>query len=104
MLWLRYGKIRTEIERLPLAKPRFAKKWQSSRKSGQRSDWRERLSILYPIEQLRETGLIPFGRRTYQLMESFWPGLLTVASGMASFRKELSNPISFWIPASCPLK
>ena len=27
----------------------------------------------YAIEQLRETGLILFGRRTYQLMESFWP-------------------------------
>ena len=27
----------------------------------------------FAIEQLRETGLILFGRRTYQLMESFWP-------------------------------
>jgi dihydrofolate reductase len=27
----------------------------------------------YAIEQLKETGLIMFGRRTYQLMESFWP-------------------------------
>jgi dihydrofolate reductase len=27
----------------------------------------------YAIEQLKETGLILFGRRTYQLMESFWP-------------------------------
>ena len=27
----------------------------------------------YAIEQLRETGLILFGRRTYQLMEGFWP-------------------------------
>lgn len=27
----------------------------------------------FAIEQLRETGLIIFGRRTYQLMESFWP-------------------------------
>src|SRR6266705_760544 len=25
------------------------------------------------IEQLKETGLILFGRRTYQLMEGFWP-------------------------------
>ena len=27
----------------------------------------------FAIEQLRETGLILFGRRTYQLMEGFWP-------------------------------
>ena len=27
----------------------------------------------YAIEQLRDTGLILFGRRTYQLMEGFWP-------------------------------
>ena len=27
----------------------------------------------YAIEQLKETGLILFGRRTYQLMEDFWP-------------------------------
>ena len=27
----------------------------------------------FAIGQLRETGLILFGRRTYQLMESFWP-------------------------------
>ena len=27
----------------------------------------------YAIQMLRETGLIIFGRRTYQLMESFWP-------------------------------
>jgi dihydrofolate reductase len=27
----------------------------------------------YAIEQLKETGLILFGRRTYQLMEGFWP-------------------------------
>jgi dihydrofolate reductase len=28
----------------------------------------------FAIEQLRETGLILFGRKTYQLMESYWPG------------------------------
>ena len=27
----------------------------------------------FAIEQLKETGLILFGRRTYQLMEAFWP-------------------------------
>jgi dihydrofolate reductase len=27
----------------------------------------------FAIEQLTETGLILFGRRTYQLMEGFWP-------------------------------
>jgi dihydrofolate reductase len=27
----------------------------------------------FAIEQLRETGLILFGRRTYKLMEGFWP-------------------------------
>jgi len=27
----------------------------------------------YAIEQLKETGLILFGRRTYELMEGFWP-------------------------------
>ncbi len=27
----------------------------------------------YAIEQLKETGLILFGRRTYQLMEGYWP-------------------------------
>lgn len=27
----------------------------------------------FAIEQMRETDLILFGRRTYQLMESFWP-------------------------------
>jgi dihydrofolate reductase len=27
----------------------------------------------FAIEQLRETGLILFGRKTYQLMESYWP-------------------------------
>ena len=27
----------------------------------------------FAIEQLHETGLILFGRRTYQLMEGFWP-------------------------------
>ena len=31
----------------------------------------------FVIEQLRETGLILFGRRTYQLMESFWPKAVT---------------------------
>ena len=29
--------------------------------------------ILYPMEQLREMGLILFAGRTYQLMEGFWP-------------------------------
>src|SRR5689334_15532393 len=27
----------------------------------------------FAIEQLKETGLILFGRKTYQLMESYWP-------------------------------
>jgi dihydrofolate reductase len=27
----------------------------------------------FAIEQMRETGLILFGRRTYQLMEGYWP-------------------------------
>jgi dihydrofolate reductase len=27
----------------------------------------------FAIEQLRETGLILFGRKTYQLMEDYWP-------------------------------
>jgi dihydrofolate reductase len=27
----------------------------------------------FAIEQLKETGLILFGRRTYQLMEGYWP-------------------------------
>jgi dihydrofolate reductase len=27
----------------------------------------------FAIEQLKETGLILFGRRTYELMEGFWP-------------------------------
>jgi dihydrofolate reductase len=27
----------------------------------------------FAIEQLRETGLILFGRKTYQLMEGYWP-------------------------------
>src|SRR5437879_7906340 len=27
----------------------------------------------YAIEQLRDTGLVLFGRRTFQLMEGFWP-------------------------------
>jgi len=29
--------------------------------------------IKFAIEHLRETGLIPFGRRTYQPMKNFWP-------------------------------
>jgi dihydrofolate reductase len=31
----------------------------------------------FAIDQLNETGLILFGRRTYQLMESFWPKAAT---------------------------
>jgi len=45
--------------KITVGEPRFAKKWQSSRKSGQRSDWRERLSILVSDRTVESDGSDP---------------------------------------------
>src|SRR5437667_12797564 len=47
----------------------------------------------FAIEQLRETGLILFGRRTYQLMEGFWPKA-AVDSGTSPDNQEVARLIN----------
>ena len=47
----------------------------------------------FAIEQLRETGLILFGRRTYQLMEGFWPKA-AVDSGTSPDNREVARLIN----------
>src|SRR5207237_77919 len=47
----------------------------------------------FAIEQLRETGLILFGRRTYQLMESFWPKA-AVDPGTSPDNREIARLIN----------
>jgi dihydrofolate reductase len=47
----------------------------------------------FAIEQLRETGLILFGRRTYQLMEGFWPKA-AVDPGTSPDNREIARLIN----------
>lgn len=47
----------------------------------------------YAIEMLRETGLILFGRRTYQLMKGFWPKA-AVDPEMSPDKREIARLIN----------